>query len=122
MFRHTGKTIDLGEALEDLADDQSEWSQATFGTDAERGPIGAIKHLRLETDEAIESLRANEHRRNNDTDEEFADMMLLLLDAARRYGLTPMELLRVSHRKLQVNKSRKWPKPTDAETPVEHEE
>src|SRR5688500_7375797 len=55
--------------------DQAEWSQATFGSDDERGPIGALKHL---AKEAVEAQAAP------DDEEEYADCLLLILDAARR--------------------------------------
>ncbi len=38
-----------------LWNELSKWSQETFGSDAERGPIGPLRHLKLEADEAIES-------------------------------------------------------------------
>lgn len=114
MFERTGKTIDLGEALEDLAEDQAEWSQATFGKDVDRGPIGALRHLELEAGEAIAAAI-----NGINLEEELADCFLLILDASRRHGLTPPQLLRVAREKMAVNKSRSWPKPI-ADQPVEH--
>lgn len=55
----------------------SEWSQATFGTDAERGPAGPLKHLLKE----IEEVRAAPA-----DIEEYADLLFLTCDAARRGG------------------------------------
>jgi hypothetical protein len=63
--------------MRDFWDAQSKWSQATFGTDAERGPLGALKHLRKE----IEEVKANP----GDI-EERADLVFLALDASRRAG------------------------------------
>ena len=54
----------------------AEWSQATFGTDAERGAIGPLKHLEKEAREAQEALDPIE----------IADCLLLVFDAARRSG------------------------------------
>lgn len=103
--------IDAGELLHDVAREQSEWSQATFGSDKERGPIGALKHLEKEAREAQAS----------PTDPmEYADCFLLILDAARRAGIKPMELMRHAQRKMEINKARTWPKPNGDE-PVEHE-
>lgn len=102
--------IEAGDRLYDLARDQSEWSQATFGTDAERGPMGALKHLEREAREAQE----------NPTDPaEYADCFLLILDAARRAGIKPIELIKHAQAKMEINKARTWPKPTSDE-PVEH--
>lgn len=132
--------IDMGEAVYDLARDQSGWSQATFGTDAERGPLGALMHLEKESREAqaaarlIDDCRAN-GRSGNPIDItpapgfepsplywELADCLLLLLDAARRSGLGPLELVRAAQRKMEVNKARRWPEydPARADGPVEH--
>lgn len=52
--------------------------------------------------------------------EELADCILLILDASRRAGVKPMQLVEAAQRKMKVNKSREWPEPTDATTPVEH--
>ncbi len=90
---------------------QSEWSQATFGTDLLRGPIGPLKHLAKEAAEAQE----------NPTDVmEFADCLFLTLDASRRAGFSSEALLRAAWEKLTINEAREWPKVTDANAAVEH--
>lgn len=105
--------VEVGGELHNLVRDQSEWSQATFGTDAERGPIGAIKHLQKEAAEALDAVGTDRFR------EEMADCFLLVLDAARRGGTKPLELIRAAQAKMEVNRARTWPKPVD-DTPVEH--
>lgn len=110
--------IDLGEALSDLAHDQSKWSQATFGTDAERGPVGALKHLQKEVTEVIAAWGATPFASESVRDE-FADCLLLLLDSSRRAGLKPLELIRAAQAKMLVNKAREWPK-TTGDVPTEH--
>jgi NTP pyrophosphatase (non-canonical NTP hydrolase) len=105
----------LGELLHLIAW-SSEWSQETFGTDAERGPIGPLKHLAKEVAEVMEAVEAG----GGNAGEEFADLFLLLLDAARRYGLSFHGLVRNSLSKMDVNSRRVWPKPVDDE-PVEHD-
>lgn len=128
---------DLGVALHDLAEDQAEWSQATFGTDADRGPLGALRHLEKEAREA-QAVTINECRDNGRADNqldvktpprfghltpmesELADCLLLVLDAARRSGLPPAALLHAAKLKMAVNRGRTWPKPTGDE-PVEHD-
>jgi NTP pyrophosphatase (non-canonical NTP hydrolase) len=128
---------ELGAELHDLAEDQAEWSQRTFGADAERGPLGALRHLEQEAREAQAAVRAvNECRANGRADNplavgtsppwslsavesELADCLLLVLDAARRAGLGPLALVRVARRKMETNRARAWPKPTPDE-PVGH--
>lgn len=98
------------EVLHKLATEQAEWSQATFGLDKERGPLGALKHLEKEAKEAQE----------NPTDaSEYADCFLLILDAARRAGFSPLELISHAQQKLEINKARKWSVP-QKDMPVEH--
>lgn len=113
--------IDLGEALHDLARDQSAWSQRTFGTDAERGPIGALKHLQKEAKEAEQAciMNAGPGGDRGIIAEEMADCLLLLLDASRRAGFTPLELLRAAEQKMAINKARVWLK-TVGDVPTEH--
>jgi len=89
----------------------SEWSQATFGRDGERGPLGALKHLAKEAVEAQADLG---------NFEEYADCLFLTFDAARRAGLTLDTLLDIAWQKLDKNKKRVWQKPTNPDEPIEH--
>jgi len=107
--------VDFADKFSDLVVDQSKWSQATFGTDADRGPMGALKHLEREALEAQHALDIGPDQ----TLEELADCLLLLLDATRRAGFKPMALVEAAQEKMKVNKQRTWPKPTSDE-PVEH--
>lgn len=120
----------LGEALLALAKDQGAWSQSTFGTDQERGPIGALKHLEKEAKEAADAYRSFlDGYRMDDTcaansaelefREELADCLLLILDASRRSGLSPMDLVHAAEKKMKVNRKRRWGPPA-GDTPVEH--
>lgn len=105
-----GVITELGIHLADLCENLADWSRETFGSDEERGPIGPVKHLKKECDEVMA----------NPTDrEEYADMLILVIDASRRAGIMPMQLLELAEAKVKKNKSRKWPKPTSDE-PVEH--
>jgi len=101
---------ELGRSLDVLAGDQSRWSQATFGTDQERGPLGALRHLEKEARETQEAPADSE---------EYADCFLLILDAARRAGISPLQLIDAAQRKMAINRERTWPKPVD-DNPVEH--
>ncbi len=76
-----------------------EWSSATFGTPQERGPEGPLNHLRKEINEAID---------DPDDIVEFADMYMLLSDAASRAGHSMSDVLYASIEKLLVNKKREW--------------
>ena len=90
--------------------DLADWSQATFGDDKTRGPVGPLKHLAKEVREALA----------DPTDKmEYVDCLFPVFDAARRAGLTYGELLGLSWKKLAINKARQWPKPSSDE-PVEH--
>lgn len=110
--------IDFCDSLNELFDSQAEWSQKTFGSDFDRGPIGALKHLEKEAKEAYESYgSANYHEANYH--EELADCFLLLIDATRRSGLGIQGLVSIARTKHDINKKRKWPKPT-GDNPVEH--
>lgn len=124
--------FEIGRELMTLSMDQSIWSQATFGTDDVKGPLGSLKHLANESSEAIEAF-LDWSRADSDiytTDDvvvelrqgyhtELADILILLLDASRRSGLTPLDLIRKAQAKMEVNKQRKWNIPHGDE-PTEH--
>ena len=108
--------------------EQAEWSEATFGKSSERGPLGALKHLEKEAREAQAEAKwilDNPGKfdglleKTGELRVEIADCLFLALDAARRSGMTLDELLDVAFAKLEVNKNRKWQRPTD-DGPVEH--
>jgi NTP pyrophosphatase (non-canonical NTP hydrolase) len=105
--------VDFADKFTDLIRDQADWSQATFGSDSERGPMGALKHLEKEARECQEAVGTPELR------EELADCLLLLLDASRRAGIKPTQLIEAAQAKMVKNKQRTWSKPTSDE-PVEH--
>ena len=123
MGRFTDRICDFWDNAERLLEDQSKWSQATFGTDQERKPIGALKHLAKEAIEAVDAVEADDRTA---IEEEFADCFLLLMDAARRANLgggdelSHLEaIVKLSQKKMVINAARKWPTPTSDE-PVEH--
>lgn len=115
--------VQLGDKFSDLAADQAAWSQATFGSDAERGPLGPLRHLEKEAreaqDEAEKCTDLSEGWDVTKLQEELADCLLLVLDANRRAGLTPMQLVEAAQAKMQINKSRQWSKPV-GDQPIEH--
>ena len=81
-----------------LQDDIAAWSDATFGPGSKR-LNGIVDHLRREVDELAA---------NTADSTEFADCLMLLIDAARCAGLNTTMLLLASRQKLEVNKLRKW--------------
>lgn len=87
--------------LDELMEGIKEFSDKTFGTPEQRNEMGALNHLKLEVDELIQ-----------DTNDplEWADCMLLLLDAARRKGYTTDQLFEFCLEKLEINKKRTWKK------------
>lgn len=93
-----------------LGREHGEWSQTQFGLDSERGPEGPLAHLAKE----VEEMAADP------TDlSEYADGLLLLLDASRRAGFTADQLLEAASVKLKVNMEREWGEP-NPDGSVEH--
>lgn len=98
--------------FEEFEEQRRDWSHKTFGGKLRRGPVGPLKHLKLEADEAI----------SDPTNlEEYADLMFLVLDATDRAGYGLPELMSALWFKLAKNKARKWPVPGAGDEPVEHE-
>lgn len=102
--------------LQKLMDDIREWSAATFGEGQRTIPI--LHHLIKEVPEAIEAVKEVENITLKGRFE-FADCMMLLLDAANHYGMTADDLIRFTNFKLDVNRQRKWGKP-DENGVIEH--
>lgn len=124
--------LEVGVALDALAADQSMWSQATFGTDSDRGPIGALRHLQKEAEEAERAAwDVAEARDGTDPDfdlppaaaalaTELADCLLLLLDASRRGGFPPLQLIHAAQAKMVLNRCRVWSSAT-GDVPTFHD-
>lgn len=100
----------LGWTIAGIYDSLATWSDATFGTPEERGPEGPLQHLAKEVVEVQEA---------PDDLEEYADCLMLLVDAARRAGYGLMELIDAWGRKLDICKAREWPVPVPGQ-PCEH--
>jgi hypothetical protein len=98
------------ERFERLAADHAEWSQKEFGDDNKRDWTGPLAHLEREIVE-IKAAPSDE--------EEWADGFLLLLDAARRAGLSASALLQAAEQKLLINIKRRWQEPNE-DGSVEH--
>lgn len=90
-----------------LKDEIKEFSEGQFGVREGRAAIGPLNHLKEEIDELIEIVGEG----GIDEEEEWADCLLLLLDAFRiRYGNDTSfnKLLHFSLNKLEVIKKRDW--------------
>lgn len=86
--------------LEQLFKDHAEFSDKTFGEN--RGPLGPLNHLKQEVLEVIAEPKKHS---------EYADCLLLLIDAYRSIGGTHQTLINAAFDKLEVNKNRTWSKP-----------
>ncbi|HDZ37662.1 MAG TPA: DUF550 domain-containing protein [Marinobacter sp.] len=91
------KQSDMDNALNNFQQRCFEWSVETFGI---RGPTGPLQHLKSECEEAIE---------NPEDITEFADMFLLLQDAAARAGHKMSSVYNAAIDKHTVNTKRDWP-------------
>jgi NTP pyrophosphatase (non-canonical NTP hydrolase) len=117
------------EKLQDLMNEITQWSDATFG-EGQRNPAIAY-HLKKEVPELIEAIEKYQNGNTiktpysetngllKDVWEEYADCMMLLLDSANHFGLSAERLLYITKQKLEINKKRKWGKP-DCNGVVEH--
>lgn len=99
--------------VEFLVSELASWSDSAFGDPSFRGPVGVLKHLEKEAVEAAEAYGTDGFRH------ELADCFLLLVDAARRGGVSLSDLLAASNEKLQINKKRTWATPT-SDRPIHH--
>lgn len=87
--------------LDQLMKEIESFSDNAFGNPTQRNELGPLHKLKDELDELI--------AKTDDT-HEWADCMLLLLDAARRKGFTPEQLFGFCLEKLEINKTRRWVK------------
>jgi hypothetical protein len=105
-------TAELGAALEVLTQSHQQWSEKTFGTIEQRGPIGALNHIQKEAKEAIEEYElsgSNSIVKNHKYRVELADILLCLNDAIWRSGFTFQEIIEAAQEKLYINMEREWP-------------
>lgn len=95
-------------AIQRLQNEQGLWSDATFG--ANREPSAPLAHLVKELGELLDAPRDRM---------EYADCLMLLLDAYRKAGGTADDLVQACFQKLEINKQREWGEP-DENGVVEH--
>ncbi len=95
----------------------STWSEATFGDATARGPIGPLRHLRMELEDALTAA----HNADAETlSVELVDCLFLLFDAARRGGMSWDSLRNAAMEKLEINRQRSWPRCLVRDDPIEH--
>jgi hypothetical protein len=87
--------------LNQLMVEIQQFSDKTFGDPTQRDCTEPLKKLKDELEELLQK---------PDDNMEWADCMLLLLDAARRKGITPDTLFDYCLQKLEINKNRVWMK------------
>ena len=111
-------------AVQIIMDAILSWSNKQFGDG--RSPIPILHHLKKEVPELIESLNYFENVRYDESigtgeysricknvNMEFADCMMLILDAAAHHGITATQLFDAVKEKLEINKNRMWDKPDE---------
>ena len=102
------------ERIQRLQNNIAEWSDAAFG--AEDRTIGILNHLKEEVEEVIEAKNNYEEGPTGVLQQrmasEFADCLILLLDAARKSDFNTDLLLQAAEYKMKINRERKW-KPTN---------
>ena len=86
---------------QDLQNDIAAFTDSVFG---KSNPVSKLKHLREEVDELIEE--------PTDT-MEWADCMILLIDAAKKAGHDMDDLYKFVNAKMEINKTRKWGEPDE---------
>lgn len=84
------------------------WADSVFGE--LRPPEGAVAHLQKEVKELAE---------HPYDDMEYADCLMLILDAASNAGIGADDLLNTAWEKLAINRAREWGEP-DENGVVEH--
>lgn len=93
---------------DDFQEENGKWADETFGPNVSQDAI--IAHLKKEVEELAQY---------PDSAYEYADCMILLLDAAKRVGISASFLLECCKDKLEINRKRKWG-PPDKDGVIEH--
>jgi len=98
------------ERIQRLQNNIAEWSDSTFGTDDRT--IGILNHLKEEVEEVVEAKEKFEQNPDGLTQQrmasEFADCLILILDAARKSDLNTDLLIQAAEYKMQINRNREW--------------
>lgn len=110
------------ERIQRLQNNIAEWSDATFGADDRT--IGILNHLKEEVEEVIEAKNEYEEKLDGVSQQkmasEFADCLILILDAARKSDLNTDLLMQAAEYKMSINRKREW-KPANEQGYHKHE-
>ncbi len=98
----------MNSRIQQLQDEIASWSDATFGS--RRPPTTPLHHLAKEVQELITAPLDSM---------EYADCLMLLLDAYRMAGGSADSLIDACYEKLEINRKREWGTP-DNNGVVEH--
>ena len=93
-------------SISDVFNDVASWSNATFGDEASRGPIGPLKHLVKEVQNELLPPTGDPKKLD-----EYADVLILWCDAVRRAGFCCDDALIAAKLKMSINRTRNYPKP-----------
>lgn len=91
---------------------QNEFSEWAFETFKGQKIDGKLKHMKKEIDEIIE---------NPDDIIEWADVMLLFLNASKQQGLDMDQILDACKEKFEIIKKREWQEP-DEDGTIQHKQ
>lgn len=94
--------------IQQFIDDNNEWSVKTFG---QCSAILPLNHLLKEVKEVNHAILFNESK--EDLKFEFADCFILLMQAAKKEGITFEEVFLSAVQKMNINKRRTWKKADD---------
>ena len=105
--------------LQTLMNEIATWSDATFGS-RQRNPA-ILHHLEKEVKELIAEFYNDPptlpgdryYEKLDKVAMEYADCFMLLFDSAAHFGYTAEDIFTLISKKLSINKSRKWGKPTE---------
>jgi hypothetical protein len=98
----------MNSRIQQLQNEIASWSDSAFGAD--RPPEIPLHHLAKEIQELIAK---------PDDSMEYADCLILLLDAYRMSGGNADSLVETCYEKMEINRKRKWGTP-DENGVVEH--
>ncbi len=101
-----GVTIlpDFGIKFEHVFEDHAQFAAKAFPLST---PESSLVHLKCEADEVLAELNFDYSTRERLLIE-YADMMLCIISSATGRGITSSELVEAMHKKVQINKGRKW--------------
>lgn len=100
-LKGTGYFMSYPSDINDLQHELKCWTEKQFPN---RDTASICAHLRKETYEVLEAPKDVM---------EYADCMMLLLDAASYNGVRSSDIVRACYEKLAINKDRKWGEPND---------